>query len=90
MESSTEDRITLCGYPRSGPRLIVDLTEGPVRTFPGRRVLIQLFCLRDLAAQMAEQRRCFMWYHGWFYYDRQLLAYDPAGHLVGFVSYHRF
>ena len=88
--ASPEDRIAFRGYPRSGPRLIVNLTDEPVPTSPQRRILIQLASLADLAEQMAEQRWPFVWYRGWFYYDRQLIAHDPAGHLVGFVAYHRF
>jgi len=78
------------GYPRSGPRIIVQLTDDPILTWPQRKVLIQLACLAEFVELLREQGRHFRWYRGWGYYDRRLSTSDPAGHLIDFVSYHRF
>ncbi len=85
---SDEHLVALRGYPRSGPRLIVNLADMPAAS--RRPVLIQIASLADCADQMTELRIAFRRSQGWTFYDRQLHALDPAGNRVELVVHHYF
>jgi catechol 2,3-dioxygenase-like lactoylglutathione lyase family enzyme len=81
--------LRFCGYPRSGPQLVVALTDQPVERFPRRDALIQVGSLPEIADLMSERGVEITWSRGWFHFDRRLTVYDPAGNLVELISSHR-
>ncbi|UCD29316.1 MAG: hypothetical protein JSV03_02210, partial [Planctomycetota bacterium] len=89
-DNSDEKCLTFRGFPRSGPRLIINLNDDAISTACYRSILIQMACLAQCAELMAEQRQPFSRSQGWFFYDRRLTTYDPAGHLIELVAYHQF
>jgi hypothetical protein len=82
-------QIVFRGYPRRGPYIVIHLAER-VSEQSRRRVLIQLGSLQDCLERLSEARVIWEEIRGWAYYDRRVTAFDPAGNLVGLVSYHAF
>lgn len=78
------------GGGRRGPRLIVELREQPAVPFMRRDLVIQMGSLTERAERLLEWGIVFVWSRGWSYYDRRLIALDPAGHRVELVTSHGF
>ena len=76
------------GYPRSGPQLVVRLTDQPIHQFPRRQALIQVGSLTDCADEITGRGIQVTWSRGWFHYDRRLRVPDPAGNLVELTAQH--
>jgi hypothetical protein len=76
------------GYRRSGPQLIVRLTDEPIAQFPRRQALIEVGSLTECADGIAEHGIEVAWSRGWFHFDRRLTAADPAGNLVELIAQH--
>jgi hypothetical protein len=88
-EESGDRQIVFCGYPRRGPRIVVQID--PAIDEAGRgKVLIQIASLRECTDRLTESRRVWEELHGWAFYDRRILTFDPAGNLVAIVAYHTF
>lgn len=82
------EQIVLRGFPRSGPRLIVNLSETLRGTATRRHALIQVASLEACAEKMAELRIWFEWSQGWFFFSRRLNVVDPGGNLIELVVSH--
>ncbi|HOW71329.1 MAG TPA: hypothetical protein PKY77_12065 [Phycisphaerae bacterium] len=76
------------GWPRSGPKLVIQLGADPALAPVRRQVLIQVADLVDFAVSLGERRIPFEQAHGWSFYDRRLTMLDPAGNRVDVVAYH--
>lgn len=82
--------LVFLGYPRSGPRLLVSILDGPQAPSRKRQMLVQvasLFCCEQLMLDegiWVERSR------GWSFYDRRLCVLDPAGNRIEMVAYHEF
>ena len=86
--SESEAHLRFRGYPRSGPQLIVELTDGLIEHFLRRQVLIQVGSLSDYADEMIDRGIGVTWSHGWHHFDRRLIVADPAGNLVELIGQH--
>ncbi|MBI4580373.1 MAG: hypothetical protein HY718_11765 [Planctomycetes bacterium] len=83
--------LSLRGFPRSGPRLLIDLMGGETAApAPAmrRRAVIQVASLRQCADVFAERRLVFEWSRGWFFFDRRLSVLDPAGNWIELAASH--
>lgn len=88
VDDADPDRVVFRAYPRSGPRLIVELAEPPAPRAARREALIQVASLAALAEQLLDRRWPFEWSRGWFFFDRRLAVPDPAGNRIELVTYH--
>jgi len=85
---STPNRLAFYGYPRSGPRLYVSLSDFRPDPFNRRQLLVQVASLFLCAQALQEDGLALEWSHGWSFYERRLAVQDPAGNRVELVAYH--
>ena len=78
------------GFPRSGPRLFVTVTETPEERPPRRQAVILVDSLTRMAEALAERHLWFGWSTGWFAHERRLLTQDPGGNWLELVASHRY
>jgi hypothetical protein len=78
------------GFPRSGPRLFVTLTEVPEDRPPRRQAVILVDSLTRVADALSERHLWFQWSTGWFAHERRLLTQDPAGNWLELVASHPY
>lgn len=89
LASSGDDRLEFRAFPRSGARLIVDFQDPPPeRPWAGNRLSIQVASLYELADLLDDRRCVYEWSHGWYFYDRRLVAIDPVGYRVELITSH--
>ncbi len=82
-----EGRLRLAGIPRSGPKVVVELTQE--KSPSGRRqILIQTAALTDLAEELLDRGLEPEWTQGFSFFDRRLTVLDPAGNRVELVEFH--
>lgn len=80
--------IVLRGWPRSGPRLVLDLSEEVPPRPMRRQALIEVRSLTAIAEVLTERRVPCEWSSGWFFFDRRLELLDPGGNWVELVTSH--
>jgi hypothetical protein len=85
---STDCRLAFYGYPRSGPRLFVDLLEHPPVPPQKRQLAVQVASLFELEQLLIDRAIPCEWSRGWSYYDRRLFVQDPAENRVELVAHH--
>ena len=85
---STDDRLAFYGYPRSGPRLYVNLVDESPIPLQKRQLLLQIASLFDSERKLIDSGIPYEWSHGWSYYDRRLAIQDPADNRIELVAYH--
>lgn len=85
---SGERRLGFYGYPRSGPRLYVDLVNEPAEPSNQRDLLVQIASLFHFEQMLIERGLAYEWSHGWWFYDRRICLPDPAGNRIELVAYH--
>ncbi len=85
---STESRLAFNGYPRSGPRLFVDLMEQPPPPPQKRQMAVLVASLFELEHMLLDRAIAFEWSRGWSYYERRLLVQDPAENRIELVAHH--
>jgi len=85
----TDDRVlSFRGYPKSGPKLVVDLLADPPELSLRPRLRVQVASLWALVDQIADCGGTCEWSCGWSFYDRRLTTFDPAGHRIELVAFH--
>jgi hypothetical protein len=89
VESEREGVTVFRGYPRSGPRLVVDATLEEPDSERGR-IHILVASLTECMDQLAERRVPVFLLRGWMPYERRVMAFDPAGNRVELVTSHPF
>ncbi|NLX21125.1 MAG: hypothetical protein GXY55_05545 [Phycisphaerae bacterium] len=82
--------LVFLGRPRTGPRLIVSITDEHCEPLPRRQLLVQVANLAESAEDLLERAVPFAWSRGWTSFDRRLALQDPAGNWVELVAYHPF
>ncbi len=85
---SRERRLAFYGFPRSGPRLYVDLLDEPAEPSNKRDLLVQIASLFHCEQRLIERGLAYEWSHGWWFFDRRLCLPDPAGNRIELVAYH--
>ncbi len=82
--------LVFLGRPRTGPRLIVAITDRHREPPPRRQLLVEVASLAASAEELADRAIPFTWSRGWTAFDRRLALQDPAGNWVELVAYHSF
>lgn len=80
--------VILRGYPRSGPRLVLDPCEMPGGSPRCHSITILVGSLLQCQEYCLDRRLDHEWSRGWFHYERRLLVTDPAGHCVELIVSH--
>lgn len=78
------------GYPASGPRLLIRLTDDPPRGETRRVATLQVGSLKDVVEQLTEVGWDFEFTHGLSFFDRRVSMLDPAGNRLNLVTSHTF
>jgi hypothetical protein len=88
LRTAEPDIMVFRGYPRSGPRLMVKLTDDLAREPSRRLARIQVKSLDGLLEDIEKESCPREWVRGLSLYERRLSVLDPAGNRLELVESH--
>ena len=76
------------GLARAGPRVIVRFDEPREDRAVRRQLALEVRSLQEYAELFLDRGIEHEWARGWFYFERRLMLFDPAGNRVEMVATH--
>ncbi len=83
-----EQGLAFRGLARAGPRVIVRFDKPREDRAVRRQLALEVRSLQECAELFIDRRVEHEWASGWFYFERRLMLFDPAGNRIEMVASH--